>query len=37
MKLDEVGQVALSHLTAGGALAAFLVLVLVPVIPHLLP
>jgi hypothetical protein len=37
MKLDQTSEHALSALTAGGALAAFLVLALVPAIPFLLP
>lgn len=37
MKPDEISEQALSLLTAGAALAAFLVLALVPVIPTLLP
>lgn len=37
MKLDQVSQHALSAITAGGALAAFLVLALVPALPYLLP
>lgn len=37
MKLDPISEVALSAITAGAALAAFLVLALVPAIPYLLP
>lgn len=37
MKLDPISEVALSAITAGGALAAFFVLAMVPAIPHLLP
>jgi hypothetical protein len=37
MSLDHIGERALSAITAGGALAAFFVLALVPAIPFLLP
>ena len=36
MKLDEIGQIALSHITAGGALLAFLFLAGSWVAPYLL-
>jgi hypothetical protein len=37
MKFDHIGNNALAAITAGGAVAAFLVLALVPAIPFLLP
>jgi hypothetical protein len=37
MKLDNVGQIALSYITAGGALLSALFLVAAAAIPSLLP
>lgn len=36
MKLDDTGQVALSHITAVGALLAALALAAAPALPYLL-